>query len=82
MQPRKNKPRAWQVFSALSILLLTACATAPSAPPECPKLPELVVRVPTGLNYQALMADFLRGSLPSLDEPTPDLKPATAPSTR
>lgn len=55
----------YSLCSAVLLPWLTACATAPSAPPQCPKpLPPLrPPRVALGESFTEAMQRFLSGSL-------------------
>lgn len=58
----------YSLCSAVLLPWLTACATAPSVPPQCPEpLPPLrPPPAPLGPSYVEMMRSFLAGSL---DEP-------------
>lgn len=73
--------KLWLLPTVASTLLLTSCASAPSAPLECPKPPAPLVRVQTGLSWQDSMQGFLQGTPHSLPSKTPPSKPATPAST-
>ena len=66
---------------AASVLLLSACATAPTVQvlEVCPRVPELERASPDVLepDYINLIAQFLSGSLPPLPNSKLGLKPAT-----
>ena len=75
MKLQQSKLKNWQKCSIILTLLLSACATAPSAPPPCPTRPELSVRVPVGESFQEKMQNFLYVKLPEPTPLEPDLKP-------
>ena len=61
--------RAWRLSPLIVIAWLTACATAPSAPPvvqTCPTVPPLDLSLPPAPepSYTETMRRFLSGSLP------------------
>ena len=61
--------RAWRLSPLIVIAWLTACATAPSAPPvaqTCPTVPPLDLSLPPAPepSYTETMRRFLAGSLP------------------
>lgn len=58
-------PRKPNVFIVAWSLLLVSCASAPNV---CPNLPERPVKGQPAPNFQDLMEDFLRGTLPKLPE--------------
>lgn len=78
-QKQNCKKPSLMMFSAILILSLSACATAPPAQIVCPQRPELPVRMPTGLNWQESMESFLQGTLPSLPDKMPPYQPVTQP---
>ena len=62
--------RAWRLSPLIVIAWLTACATAPSAPPvaqTCPVPPPLHLDLPPAPapTYTETMRSFLSGSLPT-----------------
>ena len=58
-------------------MLLSACATAPTAAPICPEPPPAIAQEATDVDWHGLMQDFLLGTLPAL----PDSKQPSAPAT-
>lgn len=75
-------------LSSATLLLLTACATAPTAPPivvQCPVPPPLELNLPPDVlehNFTGRMVNFLQGRLPSqtgLGLRLPPASPRTAP---
>lgn len=57
--------------------LFSGCATVPA---ECPKLPPPPAKGPPAPNFQALMRDFLSGSLPKPLE-SPPSSPSVGPGS-
>lgn len=74
------------VLSSATLLLLTACATAPTAPPtvvQCPVPPPLELNLPPdalGLSFTDRMANFLQGKLPEQTGLGLRLPPASPPT--
>ncbi|TSE34711.1 hypothetical protein [Tepidimonas charontis] len=65
--------RAWRLSPLIVTAWLTACATAPSAPPvahTCPIPPALELDLPPApaQGYTEMMRKFLSGSLPTLTD--------------
>ena len=72
MRRSKNRRAILRALPAILLASLTGCASAPSVPSECPKIPALPVRVQTDESFQDQMQNFLLGSLP---EPTNSAQP-------
>ena len=74
LQEQRNNVRSYAVkslvLSSATLLLLTACATAPTAPPtvvQCPVPPPLELNLPDGAlehDFIETMRQFLQGNLP------------------
>ena len=85
-QARKEKPMRSTNLIALAALWLSACASAPSAPPVvqgCPRLPALDP-LPAGVlepSFTARMESFLSGSLPGPMPSASSSRPATPPTS-
>jgi hypothetical protein len=74
MEPSKTMKSRSLAFSAISILLLTACdPDRGGAAVTCPVRPDLPVRAEQGPPYAERMGSFLQGKLP---EPTSTVKPS------
>ena len=73
------------VLSALMLILLTACATAPKPAPvleACPRIPPLVLPDAPERDWLGQMQLFLQGSLPTqpgLRLPSTPASPPTGP---
>ena len=63
------------------LMLLASCASAPLATQICPQLPPPPAPVPTELNYQLMMQDFLHGLLPNPQDSKYSLTPAKSASS-
>jgi hypothetical protein len=71
------------IYSAACLLLLTACATAPSAPQvvTCPRVPPMAWPAPEP-SFTEPMELFLSGSLPAPISYELTSQPAKPPTTR
>ena len=79
--------RAWRLSPLIVTAWLTACATAPSAPPvvqTCPIPPALELDLPPAPvpSYTEMMRSFLSGSLPTPTDYAPPSSTARLPTMR
>lgn len=73
-----KKMRPFGLSMAVLLMLLSGCATAPSASLKPPSPP---ARAPLGENFQEEMQRFLNGSLPALKPSDESSKPRKTEST-